>query len=135
MDHIVSSSEPYRVISWIISYHRLDCIGWIGSYRIDWIVSGNTGFYALAGYWLDGTDGTDGMDGALVGRGWDGPTLAGSETGAPPLAPKQERHHWLLRGGGLWEAVAGTNSIGAARDRSFLSENQDNTNRVHTNQN
>ena len=56
-----------------------------GSYHIGWIVSGNTGFYALAGYWLNGTDGTDGLDGTLVGRGWDGPTLAGSGTRAPPL--------------------------------------------------
>ena len=46
-------------------------------------------------------DGTEGMDGALVGRGWDGPTLAPAGTGAPPLAPEQELHRWLLRGGGL----------------------------------
>ena len=41
--------------------------------------------YALAGYCLDGIDGTDGLDGTLVGRGWDGPTLAGARTGAPQL--------------------------------------------------
>ena len=71
--------------SWIISYRQLDrivssagsyCIvGWIVLYRLDWIVSGNTGSYALYGYWLggtygtDGTDGTDGLDVTLVGRG------------------------------------------------------------------
>ena len=41
-------------------------------------------------------------------------------TGAPPLAPGQERHHWLLRGGGLWEVVDGTNCVGAARARSIF---------------
>ena len=55
-----------------------------GFYRIISSGSGNTGFYVLAGYWLDGTDGTDGMDGALMGRGWDGRTLAPAGTGAPP---------------------------------------------------
>ena len=62
--------------------------------------SGNTGFYALAGYWLDGTDGTDGTDGALMGRGVvrmdvrtrrNGSTTMGSGTGAPPLALKGRR--------------------------------------------
>ena len=66
----------------------------------------------LVCYWLDGTYG---MYGTLVGRGWCGPTSAGAGTGAPPLAPEWERHHCLLRGGGLWEAVAGTNFAGAAR--------------------
>ena len=62
----------------------MDCIGLsAGSYRIGWILSGNTGFYTLDGYWLDGTDG---LDGTFVGRGWDGPTLEGAGTGAPPLA-------------------------------------------------
>ena len=59
-----------------------------GLYCIGWIISGNTGFYALAGYWLDGTDG---LDGTLVGRGWDGPTLAGARTGVPPLALERRR--------------------------------------------
>ena len=63
--------------------------------------------------------GTDGLDGALVGRGLDGPTLAPAGTGAPPLVPEQECHHWLLRGGGLWEVVAGTNFVSAARARSI----------------
>ena len=35
---------------------------------------------------MDGMDREDGLDGALVGRGWDGPTLAGAGTGVPPLA-------------------------------------------------
>ena len=70
----------------------------------------------MAGYWLDGTDG---MDGVLVGRGWYGPTLACAGSGAPPLAPEWERHHWLLRGDGLREVVAGTNYVGAARARSI----------------
>ena len=71
----------------------------------------------LAGYWLDGTDGTDGLDGALLGRGWDRLTLAPAGMGAPPLALEQERHHWLLKGGGLWEVVAVTDFVGAARTR------------------
>ena len=75
----------YWLIGSIVSY-RMDRIVSAGSYRISWIVSGNTGFNALAGYWLDGTDGMDGKDGTLVGRGWDGQMLAGSGTGAPPLA-------------------------------------------------
>ena len=79
----------------------------------------------MAGYWLDGTDGidgtdgTDGLDGALVGRGWDGPTLAPAGMGAPPLALEHERHHWLLRGSRLWEVVAGTNAVGVARTQSI----------------
>ena len=63
--------------------------------------SGNTGFYALAGYWMDGTDGTDVLDGALVGRVWDRRTLAPSGTVAPPWTPEQERLLWILRGGRL----------------------------------
>ena len=59
-----------------------------GLYHIGWIVSGNTGFYVLAGYWLDETNG---MDGTLMGRGWDGPALAGAGTGAPPLALEGRR--------------------------------------------
>ena len=97
-------------------YRWLDRIVSAGFDRIISAGSGNTGFYALAGYWMDGTDG---MDGALVVRGWDGPTLAPAGTGAPPLAPEQERHRWLLRGGGLWEVVAGTNCVGAVRTRSI----------------
>ena len=57
------------------------CLCWIGLDRIVSAGSGNTGFYALAGYWLDGTDG---LDGAVVVRGWDGPMLSPSGTGAPP---------------------------------------------------
>ena len=82
--------------------------------RLDPIVSyccsGKTGFYAL-GRWLvtDCKGHTDGLDGTLVGRGWDGPMLAGARTGVPPWAPEQESHHWLLRGGGRWEAVAVAN--------------------------
>ena len=78
-------SGLYWIIGWIVSYH-LDCIVSTGSYRIVWIVSGNTEFYAMAGYCLDGTDGTYGLDGTLVGQGWDVPMLSGAGTGAPPLA-------------------------------------------------
>ena len=63
-------------------------------------------------------DGMDGLDEALVIQGWYGPTSAGAGTGSPPLAPEYERHQCLLRGGGLWEVVAGTNCVGAARARS-----------------
>ena len=67
----------------------MGCIGLSdGLYRIGWIISGNTGFYALAGYWLDGTDG---LDRKLSGRGWDGPTLAGAGMRAPPLALEGRR--------------------------------------------
>ena len=68
---------------------------------------------------MDRTDGADGLDEALVVRGWHGPTLAGVGTGAPALFPEQERHHWLLRGGGPWEVAADTNCVGAARVRSI----------------
>ena len=74
-----------QMIHWIILYHRLDCI--VLSAGLDRIVSagsGKTGFYALAGYCQYGTDGADGLVGALVGRGWYGPTLAPAGTGAPP---------------------------------------------------
>ena len=73
------------LIGWIILYWMGHIVS-AGSYFIGWIVSGNTGFYALAGYWMDLTERTDGLDGALVGRKWDGTTLAGAITGAPPLA-------------------------------------------------
>ena len=55
-----------------------------------------------------------------MGHWWDGQTLAGSGTGAPPSAPEQERHHWLLRGGRRWEAVAVANCFGAARGMKYL---------------
>ena len=105
LDRIVSSSGSYR-------------IGWIGSYRI--ISAGSEHWLLCAGWLLPGWDGWDGWTGgALVGRGWDGPTLAPARTGAPPWAPEQERHRWLLRGGRLWEVLAGTNYVGAARTRSI----------------
>ena len=101
-------------------------IGWLDSI-VSYCCSGQTGFYAL-GRWLvidfkghtDGLDGMDGLDGTLVGRGRDGQTLAGSGTGAAPLAPEQECHHWLLRGGGWWEAVAVANCFGATRGAEYL---------------
>ena len=65
----------------------------------------------------------------------EGPMLAGTGTGAPPFALERERHHWILRGGGQWEAVAGTNFVGAARAQSIYLENQNNKNRRHTNRN
>ena len=40
-------------------------------------------------------------------------------TRAPQLAPEQERHHWPLRGDGIWEVVAGTKCVGDARMRSL----------------
>ena len=114
LDHIVSSAGLYCILRWIVSYRQLDRIVSDGLDRIVSAGSGNTGFYALAGYCLDGTDG---LAGALVGWGWDGPTLAPAVTVAPPWATEQELHRWLLRGGGLWEVVAGTNCVGDARTR------------------
>ena len=49
-----------------------------------WLLRGGD---ALDGYCHHGTDETDELDGALVGRGWDGWTLAPAATGAPPWAP------------------------------------------------
>ena len=62
LDFIGLSAVSYR-IGWIILIvsavlHSVGCI-----------VSGNTGFYSLAGYWMDGTDGKDGLDGTLVVQG------------------------------------------------------------------
>ena len=102
-----------------IVMYRLDRIVSDGLYCIIWLVSGNTGFYALYGYWMYGTDGTDGLDGTFVGQGWYGPTLARSGTGSPPLAPERESHHWILRGGRMWELVSGTNCVGAARAQNI----------------
>ena len=58
----------------------------------------------------------------LMGHWWyggemDGSTLSGDVMGAPTLAPEWERHHWFLRGGGWWEAVADTNYVGDERAR------------------
>ena len=39
--------------------------------------------------------------------------LAGVGTGAPPRAPEQERHHWLLGGCALCGVVVATNIAGA----------------------
>ena len=101
----------YWLIDWIILYQMdrivLDVsyrICWIVLYRFDRIISagpGNTVFYALAGYWLDGTDGTDGLDGKLVVRGWDGQELSGAGTGAPPLALEGRRP----MGSGGWQQL------------------------------
>ena len=55
----------------------------------------------------------------LVVRGWDGLKLAPAGTGAPPLEPEQECHHWLLGGSGLWEVLAGTDCVGAERTQSI----------------
>ena len=109
------SAGSYHIGS-IISLDRIVSAG------LDSIVlagSGNTGFYALAGYCMDGTDGMDGLYGALVGQGWDGRNLAPAGTGAPPWDPKQELQRWLLRGVGLCEVVSGTNCVGATRTRSI----------------
>ena len=120
MDHIVSSASSavlYRIAGWIVSYHLDRQLKGVVSDGLDLIVSagsGNTGFYVLAGYCLDGTDG---LNGVLVVQGWGGRRLAPAGTGVPPWAPEQERHRWLLRGGGLWEVVADTNCVGDARTR------------------
>ena len=53
----------------------------------------------LVRYWLDGTDG---LDGVLVGRGgMEGPTLAGTGTGAPPL----DLEGWKEVGSGGWHQL------------------------------
>ena len=117
LDHIVSSAGFYCIVGWILSYRWLDRIILAGLDRILPAGSRNNSFYALAGYWLDGTDGTGVLDGALVGWGWDKPRLAPSGTGAPPWAPEKERHRWILRGGGIWAVLAGTNYVGATKTR------------------
>ena len=130
LDHTVSSASSsglYHIVSWIVLYRLYRIISLAGSYRIGWIVSysivssgsGHTGFYALAGYWLDVADGMDGLDGELVVQVWDGRTLSPNGTGATPWETEQYCHHWLLRGGRLWEVLASTNFIGAARTRSI----------------
>ena len=115
LDNIVSSAGLYRIVGWIVSYCQMDHIVSAGLDRIVSDGSGNTGFYKLAGYWLDGTYGVDGLDGALLGRWWYGRTLAPAGTGYSPWAPEQECHSWILMGGGLWGVVAGTNFVGAER--------------------
>ena len=59
-----------------------------------------------------------------MGLWWDGGEmegnmLAGVGMGAPSLALERKLQHWLLRSSGRWEAVDGTNCIGAARARSI----------------
>ena len=77
----------------------------------------------------DVTDGTDGLDGALVGQGWDRPTLAGAGTGVPPLALEGPRS----AGCGKWW-LAPIASVLQGRG-VFVSEKQNNTNRLHKNWN
>ena len=77
------------------------------------------GVDALVGYCQHGTDETGGLDQALVVRGWDRQTLAPAGTGAPPWAPEQDRHSWILRGGVLCKVVSGTKCAGAARMQSI----------------
>ena len=81
---------------WIVLAYRLDLSVSAGSYQetlvfMCWLITS-----------LMGQMGRMDWMGHLVGQGWDGPTFAGTRTGAPPLAPERERHYWLLRGGGLW---------------------------------
>ena len=87
--------------------------------RHNWLLRGSNALADSLQHGTDGTYRTDGLDEALVGQGWDGRTLAPDGMGAPPWVPEQERHRWLLRGGGLGEVVAGTNCVGAARTRSI----------------
>ena len=78
--------------------------GWsltVRDIRMDWMV-----WMDWMGHWWDG--------------GRDGQTLAGSGTGAPPSAPEQERHHWLLRGGGRWVAVSVANCFVGERCADYL---------------
>ena len=107
---------------------RMGLMDWMGCWW-DWggwlLAPARTGaaeqerHHWLAGYRKQGTNGTDGIDGALVGQGWDRQTAAGAGMGAPPWAPEQERHFWLLMGGALCKVVSGTNFFGAARTRSI----------------
>ena len=91
--------------------YRLDCI-YIGLRfaNRNWILC--YGWFATG--WMVRMD--------WMKRWWDGgemvgPTISGTGTVAPLLAPERERCHWLLRSSGLWEAVDGTNRFGAARAR------------------
>ena len=84
LDCIVLLAGSYCI--GLIILYWLDCIVLAGLYSIDCFLAVNTGFYALACYWMYGTDRTDGLDGTFEGRGWDGPALAGARTGAPTLA-------------------------------------------------
>ena len=80
--------------------------------RHHWLLRGRD---VLSGYCQHGADGMDGLDEAFLGRGWDRQTLAPAGTGAPPWAPEQECHRWILRGGALCKVVDDTNCVGAAR--------------------
>ena len=100
--------------------------------RLDPIVSyccsGKNGFYALGRWLVTYCKGhTDGLDGMLVVRGWDGPTLAGAGTGAPPLA---------LEGRRAVGSVGCRQLLRLYKGRGvFVSEQQNNTNRLQTNRN
>ena len=49
--------------------------------------------------------------------------------------PERERHHWLLGGGGQREVVAVTNLSVMQGHGVFVSEQQNNPNRLHTDPN
>ena len=118
---------------WIVLAYRLDRTILTGLYRINWIVSYRLDRFVsyrlyciwkhrilCAGWLLPGWDGWDGWTGWDIGKTGEGCNeVTWFQMGDPPLAPEWERHHWLLRGGGLWEVVAGTNCVHAARARSI----------------
>ena len=92
---------------------------------------GETGFYALAGLILAGWEGLTRWDAGGTGVGWRDRHYQGL---------KQECHHLLFRGGGRRAAGGGNWWLApiasVLKGRGvFLSEQQNNTNRLHTNRN
>ena len=61
---------------------------------------------------------TDWM-GRLIQMDWMGHWWGGGGMDQNYQAPEQERNHWLLRSGRLWEVMAGTDFFGAAKARNI----------------
>ena len=78
---------------------------WIGK-RQDWL----TALGVLVRKWLGGA--------VLIGRVNPMGTGRCRRIDSCGRHPEQEHQNWLLRGGRRWEAVAATNSYGAARARN-----------------
>ena len=125
------SDGSYSIICIVLlGYIVLDRLDWIVSYFIVSAGSGNIGFYALAGYCLDGTDGTDVLDGVLMEKGLrrtdvsrrqNGRSTMGARTGSPLLDLEVWKcAGWLLPTWDRWDRWIGWGVGGMGVGRTYV---------------